>query len=129
MSSVPTHSNVLGTIDSISFTDLGAQFALQVGERILAIDDLEEHALEVSVDDCFPFAISQGRLLTSVGSDSASLSIIAHAVAPRGANVSWVAEQFCRDLMHLGRYGRVTLRSDVNWREDLCATLCFPFAD
>ena len=36
--------------------------------------------------------------------------------------MSWTAEQLCRDLTHLGRYGRVTLRSDVNWREDLCAT-------
>ena len=63
MSSVPTHSNVLSTIDSISCTDLGAQFALQVGERILAIDHLEEHALEVSVDDCFPSQSARKKYL------------------------------------------------------------------
>ena len=47
-----------------------------------------------------------------VGCDRTSRTVIAHAVPLRGASVSWTAEHVCRDLIRLGHYGGVTLRSD-----------------
>ena len=82
-----------------------------LGHKI-ALDELEQHAFEVSFDCSFPSRSARGDYLqVLLACDRAWRSIIVHSVPSKGANVSWTAEQVCRDLKPLGRHGRVTVRS------------------
>ena len=113
---VPPHANVPSTSDSISFTDLGARSTLLVEVRTMVIK-LSDMGLESKLQKfhliIVSFALSQGVYIpVLVGCDRTSRSSIAHAVPYKGADVSWTAEQVCRDLNCLGHCGRVTSRSD-----------------
>ena len=80
-----------------------------LGHKI-ALDELEQHAFEVSFDCSFPSrSVRRDYLPVLLACDRAWRSIIVHAVPSKSANVSWIPEQVCRDLKPLGRHGRVTL--------------------
>ena len=70
-----------------------------------------ERAPEVTFHHCF-LRHYRNDLPVLAGCGRASRSIIAHAVPHKGADVSWRAEQVCRDVKRLGHNGRVSLRCD-----------------
>ena len=71
----------------------------------------QDEAPEVTFNCCF-LRDHRNDLPVFVCCDRASRSIIAHAVPHKRADVSWRAEQVCRDVKRLGHYGRASLRSD-----------------
>ena len=74
-------------------------------------DERGEQAPEVSFDYCFLRDLPGGdHFPVLVGCDTASRSIIAHAVPYKGADASWTAQQ--RFETSWGYHGRFTFQTD-----------------
>ena len=68
---------------------------------------------EVHLDYCFPRdAIGGESVVVLVARDRETKMTTAHVVPAKGADIEWIAEQVCRDLLKFGHHGDLVLKSD-----------------